>query len=46
MPASIYHITHLSNLTSILAIAGLCSNSMMQQGIGYTNLANQSIPSH
>jgi hypothetical protein len=46
MPTPIYHITHLSNLTSILAIAGLCSNiTMQQQGIGYTDLANQTIQS-
>ena len=46
MATPIYHITHLSNLASILAIAGLCSNSTMQQhGIGYTDLANQSIQS-
>lgn len=46
MPTPIYHITHLSNLTSILAIAGLGSNStMQQQGIGYINLANQNIQS-
>ncbi|MBW4694176.1 MAG: DUF4433 domain-containing protein [Lyngbya sp. HA4199-MV5] len=44
MPTPIYHITHLGNLASILAIDGLCAYSVMQQqGIHYTDLANQNI---
>jgi hypothetical protein len=44
MPTLIYHITHLSNLNSILVTDGLFANSaIQQQRIHYTDLANQSI---
>lgn len=44
MPNSIYHITHIRNLPSILEAGGLISSSrLQQQGIIYVDIAYQSI---
>jgi hypothetical protein len=45
-PTSIYHISHLSNLSGILAAGGLrCNRTLSQQGVGYTNIAHGNIQS-
>ncbi|KAM3099278.1 DUF4433 domain-containing protein [Phormidesmis sp. 146-12] len=44
MPTPIYHITHLDNLTSILAIDVLLANtSLQQQNVSYIDLAYPAI---
>ncbi|WP_013324670.1 type II toxin-antitoxin system toxin DNA ADP-ribosyl transferase DarT [Gloeothece verrucosa] len=44
MPPSIYHITHLNNLASILRAGGLIANSRLrQQQINYTDIAHEQI---
>ena len=44
MPTSIYHITHINNLTSILNLGGLIANSRLrQERINYLDIAHESI---
>jgi ssDNA thymidine ADP-ribosyltransferase, DarT len=44
MPTSIYHMTHLQNLQSIIDAGGLIANNKLyQKQIGYTDIAHQSI---
>ncbi len=44
MPTSIYHITHINNLTSILNSGGLIANSRLrQERINYLDIAHESI---
>lgn len=43
-PTPIYHITHIDNLPKIIASCGLCCCSqVLKDGIGYTNIAYQSV---
>jgi ssDNA thymidine ADP-ribosyltransferase, DarT len=43
-PTSIYHITHLANLASILENGGLlCVSEIKENGKGYTNIAHNNI---
>jgi ssDNA thymidine ADP-ribosyltransferase, DarT len=44
MPTSIYHMTHLRNLPSIIDAGGLIANNRLRQKqIGYTDIAHQTI---
>jgi hypothetical protein len=44
MPTSIYHITHINNLTSILNLGGLIANSRLRrERINYLDIAHESI---